>query len=820
MNSFTIERVLALPEILTPSTMYIVKSIDSGLVEIYFTSADALEIRHVINKSEVQALINDAVSGFSGTLIVNTIAERDALTLSANTMVLVLDATGDVTVTAGAATYLFNTVASTWHKIAEFESLDLVLTWSVIQNGPISSPGQIDAAVGQSHTHSNLGFLDKVAEDGNGEFVYNGSLIGANVSSLQQQITSKADLLHTHPVGEIVNLQAALDSKASATHTHTISDISDIANYTGNLVNIDGPTSTYVNRPTTYLITNHDSYVTYIIGATNGTVSRINNVITYTPTTVGAGGFTINGKALAVTVNDNAILQPSISAPVNNSTGLGPSLDIVASTFSLSSPGSDTHLNTDWEIATDVLFNNVLWSSLANTINKTAITAPLDNDSANTIVYLRVRYRGTTYLSDWSNTVSITTKTTYLPTVETVILSASDKAASDQFSYSVAISEDNTRIAVGSPYADISTYTDAGRTYVFVWSGTSWVQEATLTAAGGLNNWQFGFSVDIDATGTRLAIGARKAAKHYTTPYSYYTSGIVYIYKRTGTAWTEEAFFYSDTNYISGSEFGTSVAIDNGGDRVVVGAPYTNYAGVGRGTFYVFKRTETTWTKELFTTSAPASNEHCGTSVDISNDGSRIIVGTPHSDPVSVTDAGRVDIWVRNGVTWTTEAALLASDAVTLDAFGTAVAISGDGSRAIVGVPLANPSSLADGGKAYIYSRSGSTWTQEAILTASDKATSDQFGNSVSIDKYGIRVAVGSYLNDPGAISAAGAVYLFSRSGTAWTQQVKLAASDKTTNHWFGVSVALAPVTPLLVVGASQANPSGVTLAGKAYLFA
>ena len=819
MNSFTIERVLALPEVLAPSTMYIVKSIDSGLVEIYFTSADALEVRHVINKSEVQSLINDAVSGFSGTLIVNTIAERDALVLSANTMVLVLDATGDGSVAAGAATYLFNMAATIWHKIAEFESLDLVLTWSMVQDGPVSSPGQIDTAVGQSHTHSNLGFLDKVAEDGNGDFVYNGALIGANVSTLQQQITSKADLLHTHPVGEIVNLQAALDSKALLTHAHTISDISDIANYTGNLINIDGPTSTYINRSTTYVITNHDSYVTYILGTTNGTVSRINDIITYTPATVGAGGFTINGKALAITVNDNLILQPSISAPVNNAVNLGPSLDLVSSAFDVTTPGSDTHLDTDWQIATDVLFNNVLWSSLANAVNKTAITASLDNSSVNTVLYLRVRYRGTTYLSDWSNTVTITTKATYLPTVETAILSASDKAASDQFSYAVAISEDNSRIVIGSPYVNISTYTDVGKAYIFSWSGTSWVQEAILTPAGGLYNWQFGYSIDIDATGTRLAIGARKAAKQYTTPYSYYTGGIVYIYKRTGTSWAEETFFYSDPNYISGADFGTSVAIDNGGDRVVVGAPYTNYSGPERGTVYVFKRTETTWTRELFNTNAPTSYEHSGTSVDISNDGSRIIVGTPQSDPTAITDAGRVDIWVRNGVTWTVEATLTASDKVTLDAFGTAVAISGDGSRAIVGAPMANPSSLADGGKVYIYRRSGSAWSQETILTTSDVVANDRFGQSVSIDKYGIRVAVGSYLSDPGTISAAGSAYLFSRSETTWTQQTKLAASDKTTNHWFGFSVALAPVTPLLVVGAPQANPSGVTIAGKAYLF-
>lgn len=168
-----IERVLALPATLTGSTMYIVKSSEAGLVDLYFTNASGSEARHVISKSEITSLIASAVSSLSTIYIAATIAARDALVFTANAFTLVIDATADTSVASGAALYLWDNTAKVFAKVAEYESLDLVLKWADLQDKPTSSVADIDDAVSKKHAHANAAKLDKVGEDANGLFTYN-----------------------------------------------------------------------------------------------------------------------------------------------------------------------------------------------------------------------------------------------------------------------------------------------------------------------------------------------------------------------------------------------------------------------------------------------------------------------------------------------------------------------------------------------------------------------------------------------------------------------------------------------------------------------
>jgi hypothetical protein len=182
MSQLRIERVLTLPSTLTASTMYIVKSATAALAEMYFTDATGAEARHVINKSEIQGLINDSVAAYNAVTVLADIAARDALTPTVNTMVMVLDATGDTTVTAGAATYIFDVVGLTWHKISEFESLDVALNWASILDKPVSAVADIDDAVTKRHTHANAAQLDLIGQDVDGKLTYNGAGVDANLA--------------------------------------------------------------------------------------------------------------------------------------------------------------------------------------------------------------------------------------------------------------------------------------------------------------------------------------------------------------------------------------------------------------------------------------------------------------------------------------------------------------------------------------------------------------------------------------------------------------------------------------------------------------
>lgn len=177
-----IERVNALPATLTGSTMYVVKSTEAGLADVYFTNNAGTEARHVIKKSEINDMITNSISSFSNIQMAADITARNALAPTRNVLSLVLDATGDATVTSGAALYLYDVATTTWHKVSEFESMDVTLTWDAIQGRPTSTVTQIDDAVAQAHSHANKAQLDKIGEDGDGLFQYNGAYIEANIA--------------------------------------------------------------------------------------------------------------------------------------------------------------------------------------------------------------------------------------------------------------------------------------------------------------------------------------------------------------------------------------------------------------------------------------------------------------------------------------------------------------------------------------------------------------------------------------------------------------------------------------------------------------
>lgn len=151
-------------------------------VEFYVTNAAGTASRRSINQIDVQAMIDAAIAGSAGgggTVIVDDISGRDAIPSGdrPNALtVLVIDASADPTVNAGAATYVWRESTATFIKVNEAESLDLSLTWANILNGPASTPAAIDAAVTAAHTHANKTQLDKIGEDGAGLLTYDGEL--------------------------------------------------------------------------------------------------------------------------------------------------------------------------------------------------------------------------------------------------------------------------------------------------------------------------------------------------------------------------------------------------------------------------------------------------------------------------------------------------------------------------------------------------------------------------------------------------------------------------------------------------------------------
>ena len=174
MPAIKIHKTTTLPGTLEGHSIYLVApATKPDYVEMYVTNADATAVRRIITEQDVINLIA-ANSSSGGIQIVADIAARNALTPVNGQLVYVLNATGDPTVASGAASYLWKADTSEWIKLTEFESMDVIVRWSNIQGAPTSSPSAIDTAVANSHTHANKTQLDKIGEDGNGNFIYNG----------------------------------------------------------------------------------------------------------------------------------------------------------------------------------------------------------------------------------------------------------------------------------------------------------------------------------------------------------------------------------------------------------------------------------------------------------------------------------------------------------------------------------------------------------------------------------------------------------------------------------------------------------------------
>ena len=240
----------------------------------------------------------------------------------------------------------------------------------------------------------------------------------------------------------------------------------------------------------------------------------------------------------------------------------------------------------------------------------------------------------------------------------------------------------------------------------------------------------------------------------------------------------------------SDDNYGHSVSIS--GDTAIIGAPFDDDQGDFSGSAYIFTRSGGSWTQQTkLTEGVWGPGNRFGISVAISGD--TAIVGVVNDDEFG-TDSGSAYVYTRSGSSWTQQAKLNASDAAASDRFGTNVSIHED--TVIVGA-YTDDDKGTDSGSAYIFTRSGSSWTEEAKLTASDGTSSERFGEEVAL--FGDTAIVGvprSYGDGGGALT--GSAYIFTRSGGSWSQQAKLTKNGAATYDHFGSSIDLSEETAII----------------------
>jgi uncharacterized repeat protein (TIGR01451 family) len=431
------------------------------------------------------------------------------------------------------------------------------------------------------------------------------------------------------------------------------------------------------------------------------------------------------------------------------------------------------------------------------------------------------------------------------PLVQQAYIKASNSRMFLGFGASVAIDGDTVVVGtdnesskatgVNGDQSDTSA-AQAGAAYVFVRVGTTWSQQAYLKPINTQEGERFGHSVGI--SGDSIVVGAfwdgqlKQGVNPDPTlvlPNGAPFSGAAYTYIRVGTNWFPEAYIKASNTKKTlgfGDNFGNSVAIS--GDIMAVGAPYESSNAVGidgdqkntqgyGGAVYLFGRTAGVWVQQAYVKGPVLKGQEFGWSVAAS--GSTVVVGAPYENSgssgtagdeanTSAPQSGAAYVYASSGGVWGLQAYLKASNTDAQDQFGTAVSVSGDtvavgaiwedsNATGINGDQTDN--SLSNSGAAYVFVRSGSLWSQQAYIKASDPTANSQFGAPLGLD--GDTLVVGS----PYHYSGEG--YVFTRSGTAWSQLALLFPSNGAS--FFSTSVGVSGTT-IVAGGFDRSNATGV----------
>ena len=244
--------------------------------------------------------------------------------------------------------------------------------------------------------------------------------------------------------------------------------------------------------------------------------------------------------------------------------------------------------------------------------------------------------------------------------------------------------------------------------------------------------------------------------------------GIAKIYVGDGKKWKEQAEL---TVGLEAAAFGWAVSLTGRHDRAsantaIVGAPSDNHAGAKAGSAYIFVRSGDTWNQQAkLAAPDPEDKDAFGFAVSIYRN--TAIVGVPMDDDGG-RDAGSAYIFVRDGNAWRQQAKLVPQDLVGFDLFGDAVFVHGN--TAVVGASGHSHSGLRFPGAAYVFVREGTTWVEQAKLTADDAASSDSSEESVAL--FNDTIIVGAPLADIEGKKDAGAAYVFARERvTTWKRR-------------------------------------------------
>ena len=397
---------------------------------------------------------------------------------------------------------------------------------------------------------------------------------------------------------------------------------------------------------------------------------------------------------------------------------------------------------------------------------------------------------------------------------------------SSLYGISCAMSGDGTKVIIGAYQDTANGITTAGRVYIYsIDSNDNWTLEQILASPFAMTGGSYGYCVSITDDGSVVIVGAPFEAAGATN------AGRAYLYRKINSIWVLEQAFMSPNGIINGyfSSTGDSkgVYLSGDGTRLAIGAQGEKTGTYDTGTVYVYLRavqgTGYVWSLEQTINSSglSATVGNFGTSLSMTVDGTRLLVGASGE---GTSASGLCHLYLRTGNTWALERSFSSFNPVSAGNF-CVTTISGDGTRLAIGGRNENAGAATSAGRVYIYVRSGSTWTIESTLVSPNAITNGIFGLTIKMDQTGTNLLVGAYQETVAEIANAGRAYLYTRTGSIWalsqsfTPNFNSSYSALQSGARFGVRVSLNSSATKFIITAYMEQVSGVTSVGRAYYF-
>jgi hypothetical protein len=377
-------------------------------------------------------------------------------------------------------------------------------------------------------------------------------------------------------------------------------------------------------------------------------------------------------------------------------------------------------------------------------------------------------------------------------------LTGKEEEGPGNFGTSVAVSADGNTAIVGGPSDEIKGKEMlVGAAWVFTRSGSVWTQQGPKLR-GEPPNGEAQFGISVAIS----ADGNTALIGGITADIEKATLGAAWVFIRSGSTWSQQGPELTGSDETGGGRFGRSVALSPDGNRALIGGNFDNGQ---RGAIWAFARTGSKWEQQgsKITALGELGEAQFGVSLAISADGNTAIVGGPFDEGVKGSFKGAVWVYSRSGSSWSQQGPKLTGSAISDSSeLGTSVALSADGNTALAGAPGDGAS-----GTAVPFVRSGVSWSQQAPpLTPNDATSGAAFGSAVALSADGGTAVIGGVM-DKDATVPTGAAWEFTRSGSTWTQQgPKLLGAGELPESEFGAAVALSSDGRTALIGGPVDN--------------